>query len=163
VSGKIPYTAALWTAPVAWGRIPVIGNIKLKIISERMVKNRCTPGNRQNEKLIVKWKTCGKAEKENGQASDAYEKITSIVGGPPKQSDQEFSGLFVFEFDEEGKIVNHIIEHLEEGGQWDKPTRVISVTDWLLGRARGRRDEGAPSLAFVKSDRSAEARRRCER
>jgi hypothetical protein len=159
VSGKLPYTAALWTAPVAWGRVPVIGNIKLKIMSERMVKNGCTAGNHRNEKLIVKWKTCGKAEK----SSDAYEKIISIVGGPLKQSEQEFSGLFVFEFDEEGKIVNHIIEHLEEGGQWDRPTRVISVTDWLLGRAWGRKDEGAPSLAFVKSDRSAEAQNRCER
>jgi hypothetical protein len=149
---------------VAWGRVPVIGNIKLKILSERMVKNGCTQGDSRNERLVVKWKTCGKSEKkESGQTSDAVEKITNIVGGSSSRPDEEFSGLFLFEFDEEGRIVNHTIEHVEEGGQWDKPTKVISVTDWLLGRAWGRRtEEGAPSLAFVKSDRSAEARSRSE-
>lgn len=146
---------------MAWGRVPVIGNIKLKILSERMVKNGCAPGHLQNERLVVKWKTCGKSEqKEGGQASDAVKKITNIVGGSASRPDGEFSGLFLFEFDEEGRIVNHTIEHLEEGGQWDKPTKVISVTDWLLGRAWGRRtEEAAPSLAFAKSDRSTIARR----
>lgn len=123
-----------------------------------------TPAHLRHEKLIVKWKTCGKAEKEqSGQASDAVEKITRIVGGSSRP-DEEFSGLFLFEFDEEGRIVNHIIEHMEEGGNWDKPAKMISVTDWLLGRAWGRRvDEGSPSLAFVKCDRPAEARRRSGR
>ncbi|KAF2711148.1 hypothetical protein K504DRAFT_429770 [Pleomassaria siparia CBS 279.74] len=161
VSGKIAYTAALWTAPIAWNRVPVIGNIKLKILSERMVKNggMSTPDHLHNEKLVVKWKTCGK--KEGGQASDVVEKITKIVGGSSRP-DEEFCGLFLFEFDQEGRIFNHTIEHAEEGGNWDKPTKVISVTDWLLGRAWGRRvDEGTPSLAFVESERPPDARRRC--
>lgn len=161
VSGKLAYTAALWTSPVAWGRVPVVGNVKLNILSERMVKNggSCAPADSGHEKLIVKWETCGKSEKkEQGQVSEAVEKITSIVGGKRKP-DEEFSGLFLFEFDEEGRIVKHTIEHVEENGQWDKTTKVISVTDWLLGRAWGRREEGAPSLAFAKSTRTKEMQR----
>jgi hypothetical protein len=149
VSGKIAYTAALWTAPVAWGRVPVIGNVKLKILSERMIKNgsASTPAHLRDEKLIVKWETCGKSEK-NGQVSDVVEKITSIVAGSGRAK-EEFTGLFMFEFDEEGRIINHTIEHTDEGRHWEKTAKVISVTDWLLGRAWGRREEGSPSLAFV--------------
>lgn len=151
VGGKIAYTAALWTAPVAWGRVPVVGNVKLNILSERMVKNGCASGSSpmRNEKLIVKWQTCGKSESGNGQVSDAVAKITSIVAGSRKPN-EEFSGLFIFDFDEEGRVVNHIIDHTEEGGHWDRTAKVISVTDWLLGRAWGRREEGTPSLAFAR-------------
>ncbi|KAH7392976.1 hypothetical protein BKA66DRAFT_567701 [Pyrenochaeta sp. MPI-SDFR-AT-0127] len=153
VRGKIAYAAALWTAPVAWGRVPVVGNVKLKILSERMVKNGGTSTSAQmrNEKLIVRWRTCGKSDekKESGQVSDAVEKITSIVAGSTRPN-EEFSGLFMFEFDEEGRIINHTIEHTDEGRHWDKTAKVISVTDWLLGRAWGRREEGSPSLAFAR-------------
>jgi hypothetical protein len=152
VSGKIAYTAALWTAPVAWGRVPVVGNVKLKILSERMVKNGCasTPAHLRSEKLIVKWETCGKSE--NGQVSDVVAKIRSIVAGS-RRADEEFTGLFLFEFDEEGRIINHTIEHTDEGRHWEKTAKVISVTDWLLGRAWGRREEGSPSLAFARCER----------
>lgn len=162
VSGKLAYTAALWTAPVAWGRVPVVGNVKLKILSERMVKNGGTsaPAHQRDEKLIVKWKTCGKSEKkENGQVSEAVEKITNIVGGS-RRPHEEFSGLFIFEFDGEGRIARHTIEHVEENGDLDKTAKVISVTDWLLGRAWGRRsEEGSPSLAFAECAKTKEMRR----
>ncbi|KAI4613600.1 uncharacterized protein J4E87_009728 [Alternaria ethzedia] len=162
VSGRYAYTAALWTAPVAWDQVPVLGNVKLKILSERMVKNGgSTTSNVRNEKLIVRWQTC-KSEKENGQVSDVVEKITSIVAGS-KRPHQEFTGLFKFEFDEEGRILNHIIEHTEEGQHWDRTAKVISVTDWLLGRAWGRREEVSPSLAFVKCWREKNSRGRGER
>ena len=160
VGGKLAYTAALWTAPVAWGRVPVLGNVKLKILSERMVKNGgSSPASRmRNERLIVRWQTCGKSEKkEHGPVSDVVEKITSIVAGSNRPH-EEFTGLFKFEFDEEGRILNHIIEHTEEGQHWDKTAKMISVTDWLLGRAWGRRDEGTPSLAFARCRRDKTSR-----
>lgn len=142
---------------MAWGRVPVVGNVKLKILSERMVKNGCatTSADMHNERLIVKWETC-KSEKEHGPVSEAVEKIGSIIKGPHKP-DEEFSGLFIFEFDEQGRVVKHTIEHMEENGQWDKTAKVISVTDWLLGRAWGRREEHEPSLAYVKSTKSKQA------
>ncbi|PVH99390.1 hypothetical protein DM02DRAFT_615103 [Periconia macrospinosa] len=156
VSGKLAYTAALWTAPVAWGRVPVLGDVKLNILSERMVKHgACNGGEANQAKLIVKWETCGK-KKENGPVSEAVEKMMSIVGGGgggDRQAHHKFSGLFKFEFDEEGRIIKHTIEHVEENGEWEKHTaKVVSVTDWLLGRAWGRsREEGSPSLAFARA------------
>ena len=133
----------------------MIGNVKLKILSERMVKNGCGPSapvHMRNEKLIVKWQTCGKSDKEDSRhISETFESVTNIVRGS-RPSDEEFTGLFVFEFDEEGRIVHHTIEHTEEGHNWEKTTRFISVTDWLLGRAWGRREE-TPSLAFVRCER----------
>lgn len=160
VSGKLAYAAALWTAPVAWGRVPVLGNVKLKILSERMVKNggTCDESRMRNERLIVRWQTCGKSDKkENGQVSDVVEKITSIIPGSSRPH-EEFTGLFKFEFDEEGRILNHIIEHTEEGQHWEKTAKMISVTDWLLGRAWGRHSDGSPSLAFAPCSREKNPR-----
>jgi hypothetical protein len=133
-----------------------VGNVKLDILSERLIKNGGTSSgaDKRHEKLIVRWKTCGKSGKrQDRQDSEAMEKITSIVS-KPDQPDEEFTGLFIFEFDEEGRILTHTIEHAQENSNWDRTAKVISVTDWLLGRAWGRRDEeGTPSLAFTKSDR----------
>jgi len=165
VSGKLAYTAALWTAPVAWGRVPVIGNVKLKILSERMVKNGCgpsTPVHMRNEKLMVKWQTCGKSDKESSRhTSETFESVRDIVKGS-RSSAEEFTGLFVFEFDEEGRIVRHTIEHTEEGHNWEKTNRFVSVTDWLLGRAWGRREE-TPSLAYVRCESESESEKRSRR
>ncbi|OCL10119.1 hypothetical protein AOQ84DRAFT_7258 [Glonium stellatum] len=163
VSGKIAYTAALWTAPVAWGRVPVVGNVKLIVLSERMVQNggSSTPSNHRHEKLIVRWKTCGKSKGRQTSglyrgisAGEQVDKITEFLGGVARD-DEEFCGLFIFEFDEEGRIISHTIEHAEEGGSWDKTTRVISVTDWLLGRAWGKKSEdGSPGLALAETQRN---------
>lgn len=172
VSGKIAYMAALWTAPAAWGRVPVVGNVRLVILSERMVRNggTSTPANFRNEKLVVRWKTCGKTRGKGMGAfyrgisgSEQVDKITEFLGGDARD-DEEFCGLFVFEFDEEGRIVRHTIEHAEEGGNWDKMARVISVTDWLLGKAWGKKSEQVPELALGycetdQRDRRIRARR----
>lgn len=76
------------------------------------------------------------------------DRFKAMLSGKGK-GDAEFCGLFIFEFDEEGRILTHTIEHAEEGGSQDKTAKVISVTDWLLGRAWGKReDEGNPGLAL---------------
>jgi hypothetical protein len=150
VKGRIAYTAALWTAPVAWGRVPVVGNVKLVICSERMIQQGGTSVDHacRHEKLLVRWKTCGKAgDSGSGMyrgitASEHLNRITEILRGDEKE-DSEFTGLFIFEFDEEGRIASHTIEHAEEGGSVDKTTKVISVTDWLLGKAKWKRGEEA--------------------
>jgi hypothetical protein len=136
VSGRIGYTAALWTSPMAWGRMPVLGNIKLIILSERMLRTG-SGGKRadNNEKLVVRWKTCGK------------NKVTQ-----DGKQETEFVGLFIFEFDDQGRISMHTIEHVEEGNNWEKKTPgFISVTDWLLRKARGgNREDEVPGLAFCE-------------
>ncbi|KAF2722106.1 hypothetical protein K431DRAFT_302945 [Polychaeton citri CBS 116435] len=173
VSGKIPYIAALWTSPVAWGRVPLIGNVKLTILSERMVRNGGTmlSARCKDEKLVVKWKTCGKTRHRDGtggiyrgvgiSAKDPVDRIRDFISGAsasspiPACSDGDveaaFCGIFVFEFDEKGRIVKHTIEHTEEGGHWDRATRVASVTDWLFGRINGKRKEDVPALAWYEN------------
>lgn len=79
------------------------------------------------------------------------DKITEFLGGDVRD-DEEFTGLFVFEFDEEGRVRRHTIEHVQQGGNWEKMTRVVSVTDWLLGLAKGRgRAEPEVALGFCKA------------
>lgn len=167
VSGRLGYIAALWTAPVAWGRMPLIGNVRLEILAERMIQNGGTavPLAQREEKLVVKWKTCGKTTHRDGTggiyrgmglaAKDPVEKIRGFIAGTRQGSQadeepEEFRGIFIFEFDEEGRISKHTIEHAEEGGHWDRTARVVSVTDWLLGHLNGKRRYDEPALALCE-------------
>lgn len=170
VSGRLAYIAALWTAPVAWGRMPLVGNVKLVILSERMVRNggSAVPLDSREEKLIVKWKTCGKTTHRDGTggiyrgmglaaARDPVDKIRDFIAGTKNDSvaekerddPEEFCGIFIFEFDEKGRLAKHTIEHTDEGGHYDKMTRVVSVTDWLLGQFNGKRKD-EPALALCE-------------
>lgn len=165
VSGRIGYVAALWTAPVAWGRLPLVGNTKLTIMSERMVKSGGTRSDGENwrdERLIVKWKTSGKANRRKisdgddirAPAKDPMDRLREFLA--PAQiagsgsGSEEFTGLFIFHFDSSGRIVKHVIEHTDEGGHYDHMTRVVSVTDWLLGQFNGKKKEQVPELAWCE-------------
>jgi hypothetical protein len=156
VTGRIAYTAALWTSPVAWGRVPVVGNVKLIILSERMMHGGSggggggdmSSGAGGHEKLIVRWKTCGR---DKDDVSDLIKKIMAILGRNNSEGADDFHGLFIFEFDEEGRIISHTIEHVEEGNNWERTARLVSVTDWLLGRAWGKK-EPVPELALFENN-----------
>lgn len=166
VSGRVAYSAALWTSPIAWGRMPIVGNVKLVILSERMVK--AAP---RAEQLIVRWRTIGKTRgKGTGAfykgigAKDNVDKITEWLGGGKGEDDRkEFTGLFIFEFDEEGRIVTHTIEHIEQGGNWDRGVgaRVVGLTDWLLGeiKGNGRGEQGTPCPAFWNAEQDRQRKR----
>lgn len=120
-----------------------------------MIRNGRSPESNPSsgkEKLVVKWKTCGK---------EAESKVSQILSRNQSEDDKEFVGLFIFEFDEEGRLVTHTIEHVEEGGNWERKTaRVISVTDWLLGRAWGKKEEEIPGLALGYIDADERDHRR---
>ncbi|KAK2607777.1 hypothetical protein N8I77_006429 [Diaporthe amygdali] len=140
VSGRVAYIAALWTAPMTWNRLPIIGDVELEIMSERMVKQ---PGTRQgavSEKLVVRWRTTGKG-------------IGSKLPFRDKQTAKEFWGLFIFEFDSEGRVLSHTIEHVQSGGDWDKGigAKFVGLTDWLLGGMRG--PEGCPAFEIHQEQR----------
>jgi hypothetical protein len=143
VRGRLAYTAALWTSPVAWGRVPVVGNVKLVVLSERMA----SPGSEGGEKLVVRWRTCG-----SGEPPDQIKKILSVLGRDKQQKD-DFHGIFVFEFDDDGRVAAHTIEHVEQSNHWERTARVISVTDWLLGKARGAPQGGLAGLACAGQPR----------
>ena len=83
-------------------------------------------------------------------ASEQVDKITEWLGGDAPRDDEVFCGLFIFEFDAEGRILQHTIEHVVEGGDWERErmSKVVSVTDWLLGRMNGGRGGKVPELAF---------------
>ncbi|KAI7538409.1 hypothetical protein KC331_g10378 [Hortaea werneckii] len=189
VAGRIPYIAALWTAPVAWGRVPLVGNVQLTILSERMVRNTSNhpiPTGHRDERLIVKWKTSGKTRHRDGTGGvyqnpshakrDPVDRIKEFIVGSSVdeaatkkklegQDEAEFTGIFIFEFDEGGRVVRHTIEHTEEGGDCGGMTRVVSVTDWLLGRFNGKNGQevggGMPELAVCEPRSGGVGGRRC--
>lgn len=183
VKGKVAYRAALWTAPVAWGCVPIVGNVKLQILSEKIVrtgylsqshleKNHNSNGLGE-EKLVVRWKTEKKGHNPDNEphtaaaATGATSNSTSttpinrglskLLGGDKPifnlNKDDEFSGMFIFTFDSEGRIATHTIEHADECNGADKTSRVVTLTDWLLGRAKWRsnsskEEEMIPGLAM---------------
>jgi hypothetical protein len=159
--------------------VPIVGNVKLEILSERMIKNNGgtlsspSPGGPsggtgyRTEKLVVRWQTCGKTKGKGVGAgykgigaSEQVDKITEFLGGGKGEDDsKEFTGLFIFEFDEEGRILSHTIEHVQESGSWERGVgaRVVGLTDWLLGGLRGK---GEPGVGGACPAIWAEQRRR---
>ncbi|RYP05348.1 hypothetical protein DL765_009867 [Monosporascus sp. GIB2] len=142
VSGKVAYIAALWTSPIAWNRVPIIGNVKLEILSERMVNQPLHSSPRRagacGEQLVVKWRTAASKSKDNSPslAEQGEHKLDDHLRGTLSQGDKKpFTGLFIFEFDRDGKILSHTIEHVDEHGEWEKGVgaKVVGLTDWLLG------------------------------
>lgn len=157
VKGRIPYRAALWTTPLAWGSVPVVGNVKLDILSEKIVRSGyISPAtcNHGEEKLVVKWqttKTNNSSSLAASSASDGTNRgLSTLLGGERLFNLQgnAFTGLFVFSFDEEGRIADLTIEHADEAGGFDKTSKVVTLADWLLGKARWMgREEVQPGLA----------------
>lgn len=159
VKGRVAYRAALFTAPVAWGTVPFVGNVKLRIISERMARTgHCSPtsdgagDDTGDEKLVVRWIT--EAKQTNGAASSSTAassasaentnaSLSTLLGGTQPLStnnEKQFSGLFIFTFDGEGRIASHTIEHADEDNGHERTSKVVTVADWLLGKARGRKE-----------------------
>jgi hypothetical protein len=163
VGGRVAYTAALWTSPLAWNRIPIIGNLKIQVLSERMTNQPLYYSPQRSgaypEQLVVKWRTVGKTEGNNGSSSDGASgtdasgwsgpslaeqgehKMDDILRGTEKRgAKKEFTGLFIFEFDKEGRVISHTIEQVDQGGEWEKGVgaKFVHLTDWLLGEIKGR-------------------------
>ncbi|KAK2755719.1 hypothetical protein FQN54_005869 [Arachnomyces sp. PD_36] len=184
VKGRVPYRAALWTAPVAWGSVPIVGDVKLQVVSERIVRAGCAVEftNKEScgdEKLVVRWKTEGKhrgsdatsGPKEgspdtspqsldntsstgsSSSSNGTNRGLSALLGGDSPifklGKEEQFSGLFIFSFDEEGRISSHTIEHADEINGWDRTARVVTLTDWLLGKAKGG-PSLEPGLAFER-------------
>jgi hypothetical protein len=177
VKGRVAYRAALWTAPVAWGCVPIVGNVKLNVLSEKIVRTGYTyvdPPQGDNtsemseEKLVVRWKT---EPKQHGNGHDVASStathsntesqgginrgLSKLLGGDKPifnlNKGDDFSGLFIFTFDSKGRIASHTIEHAEENNGFDKTSKVVTLTDWLLGKARwgqNRESELVPGLAM---------------
>ncbi|KAH8899642.1 hypothetical protein GQ53DRAFT_816755 [Thozetella sp. PMI_491] len=151
VSGRVAYVAALWTSPIAWNRVPIVGNVKLEILSERMVDLGSGVGPRPlgavGEQLVVRWRTIGKGKNWGLPFINGGGAPGPMLSGTAR----EFTGLFIFDFDKEGRILSHTIEHSQSSGQWEKGVgaKVVGLTDWLLGGFKGGREgSDGPCPAF---------------
>ncbi len=123
------------------------------------------------EKLVVRWKTVKKNGNGSSTNSAAYSSavagstrhgngginrgLSALLGGDKPifnlNKGDDFTGLFVFSFDSKGRIATHTIEHADENTGFDKTSKVVTLTDWLLGKAkwgRGREEELVPGLAM---------------
>ncbi|KAF8468287.1 hypothetical protein BDZ91DRAFT_103743 [Kalaharituber pfeilii] len=185
--GRVAYKTALWTSPFVWGQIP--GRVRLEILAERVVKP-CEHG----EELRVRWRTLptsnnfihGVSTKSSSvgssggstssQGSTGAETLEggatggTIFSANKSESGGGFTGLFIFTFDEQGRILTHIIEHADEGwreeevGYMGAGAKIISVAEWLLKKARqgGGGAEGGkePGLVFVREVQEGRGRGR---
>ncbi|RAH64263.1 uncharacterized protein BO66DRAFT_244943 [Aspergillus aculeatinus CBS 121060] len=196
VKGRTLYRAALWTVPVAWSSLPLLGNVKLKIISERIVRAgtvldpaRYASGEQpddSDERLVVRWRTEPRSENHHhGQqqqpsftanprpttTTTASASSSPAPGTGPSQTgtnkglsvllggdapifklskEEQFTGLFIFSFDEEGRIASHTIEHADDACGWERTPKFVTLADWLIGKARESLDPSPaePGLAF---------------
>ncbi|KAI2473418.1 hypothetical protein F4781DRAFT_190688 [Annulohypoxylon bovei var. microspora] len=160
VTGRVAYIAAVWTSPLAWNRVPIIGNVKLEILSERMVSQPYYSSPKRSEaygeQLVVKWRTADSKPKDANVtvAEDGEQKLDGMLRGTLGIGEKKaFTGLFIFEFDQEARVISHTIEHVDEHGDWEKGlgAKVVGLTDWLLGGIKGRTDGGAPALCGIIS------------
>jgi len=181
VRGRVAYQAALWTSPIAWNRVPGLGNVRLEILSERMVRKPARREGAIEDQLVVRWRTIGGSSRSlgallfqgregaagNGGVGDDDGSGPMVPGRGEKIGSaqrpgegKEFTGLFIFEFDREGRILSHTIEHVEEGGQWERGVgaKVVGLTDWLLGGFKGN-GEGSNTPCPAFSSRSVRKER----
>lgn len=135
-----------------------------------------------DEKLVVRWRTEGRGKSDTTTstgtgtgtrdastqaASSEYKSASSngvnrglsmLLGGDAPifklGKEEQFSGLFIFCFDKEGRIASHTIEHADESNGWDRTAKVVTLTDWLLGKAKwGSGSEPEPAfMVGVDSD-----------
>lgn len=168
VRGRTLYRAALWTVPVAWSSVPLVGNVKLQIESERIVRAGTVLDPEQSddncggdERLVVRWKTeprrddqadasvastdgdssAGQSTHSSVSKAGINKGLSVLLGGEAPifklSKEEQFTGLFVFSFDEEGRISTHTIEHADSADGWDRTAKFVTLTDWLIGKARG--------------------------
>ncbi|KAG6093531.1 hypothetical protein E4U30_004222 [Claviceps sp. LM220 group G6] len=153
VSGKVAYNAALWTSPIAWNRVPIIGNVKLEILAERMTSEPMTflprrPG-AIPEQLVVRW--CEK-RRSNGHLPEPGGIARALWRDRGVDPNKAFTGLFIFDFDAQGRILTHTIEQAQEGGDWEKGmgAKFVGLTDWLLGQMKDPSQNPIPTFERLK-------------
>ncbi|KAI5456342.1 hypothetical protein BGZ63DRAFT_367106 [Mariannaea sp. PMI_226] len=159
VSGRVAYNAALWTSPIAWNRVPIIGNVRLEILAERMTSEPLTflprrPG-AIPEQLVVRW--CEKRKELHPSDSGAVNAIARSLPfvGRGVDPNKAFTGLFIFDFDTEGRILSHTIEQAQAGGDWEggMGAKFVGLTDWLLGGMKNPNDTPIPMFERLRKQR----------
>ncbi|OAA54033.1 hypothetical protein ISF_08513 [Cordyceps fumosorosea ARSEF 2679] len=152
VSGRVAYTAALWTSPIAWNRVPLVGDVRLEILAERVTAEPLTFLPRRAgaapEQLVVRWREKSSPRTAGGVLARS---LRLTRGG---EADRPFTGLFIFDFDSEGRVLTHTIETAQEGGDWERGmgAKFVGLTDWLLGGIQ-REPGGTPPMPMFERRR----------
>jgi hypothetical protein len=127
------------------------------MISQPMHFSPRQPG-AYGEQLVVKWRTASSSDKDADSKLSLTEQgernlDAQLRGSQSVGEKKAFTGLFIFEFDKEGRILSHTIEHVDEHGEWEKGVgaRVVGLTDWLLGGIKGRTENGGGLPALFQS------------
>jgi hypothetical protein len=104
------------------------------------------------EQLVVRWTEKCKSPEEKDKPGGIAKALRFNRGVEPNKA---FTGLFIFDFDNEGKILSHTIEHAQEGGNWEQGVgaKFVGLTDWLLGGMRGQHDDPIPMYERLKRQR----------
>ncbi|KAK6534310.1 hypothetical protein TWF281_005637 [Arthrobotrys megalospora] len=133
------------------------------------------------ERMIVKWRASSSPNGNgngNGNGNKDTQATTSsttsntppnLKNVEPKKEDPlsavanslpkftitgDFCGLFIFEFDDQGRIKTHIIEDVEEDRDEavQQHSKVITLTEWLLKKAKKSLEDKpqVPGLAFER-------------
>jgi hypothetical protein len=104
------------------------------------------------EQLVVRWTEKCKSPDEKDKLGSIAKALRLNRGVDPNKA---FTGLFIFDFDQEGKILSHTIEQAQEGGNWEQGmgAKFVGLTDWLLGGMRGHNDTPIPMFEKVKRRR----------
>ncbi|KAG5986669.1 hypothetical protein E4U43_005413 [Claviceps pusilla] len=154
VSGKVAYNAALWTSPIAWNRVPIIGNVKLEILAERMTSEPLTflprrPG-AIPEQLVVRW--CEQRRVNGGNVPEPGGMARALWRDRGVDPNKAFTGLFIFDFDSQGRVLTHTIEQAQEGGDWEQGmgAKFVGLTDWLLGGMKNGGEDPIPMFEKMK-------------
>ncbi|KAK6361659.1 hypothetical protein TWF730_005376 [Orbilia blumenaviensis] len=184
VRGRMAYIAALWTSPVVWGRIPGIKVrleiLSIRMIKGGVPAENEEDGSSgiTGERMIVKWRA---SDSPNGNGngnghgdtqsaastspstpqdsktteSKKEDPLSAVVNSLPRFTlTGDFDGMFIFEFDDKGRIKTHIIEDVEEDREEavQQHSKVITLTEWLLKKAKKSLEDKSqmPGLAFER-------------
>lgn len=101
------------------------------------------------EQLVVRW--CERRRCE-GDKLDPGGIARSLWRGRGVDPNKAFTGLFIFDFDAEGRILTHTIEQAQEGGNSERGmgAKFVGLTDWLLGGMKNPNDDPIPMFERVR-------------
>ncbi|KAF8441220.1 hypothetical protein BGX38DRAFT_821337 [Terfezia claveryi] len=130
--GRVAYKTALWTSPFVWGQLP--GRAKLEILAARVVKP-CDRG----EELRVRWRAVpSSSSTPSTKVPDppTHPNLFKSDSNGNGDTEKGFSGLFIFTFDDKGRILSHTIEHADRGWNRGEEESGYSFLGWKKGGRR---------------------------
>ena len=103
-------------------------------------KNNNNNNNNNNTPSTIPTTTSTSTSHLSDSKNGVNKSLSILLGGETPifklSNEEQFTGLFIFSFDEEGRIASHTIEHADDANGWDRTSKFITLTDWLIGKAR---------------------------